>query len=672
MACNVDPRKGSINNYNKIMLFFILIFLLLFNAADGQVLDDTAYIETDDTITGLLQEPAEESDNSDLYETIEDLINNPVDINKAGLKELLAVPYIDISIANMILDYRKKSGRFFSINELNSIRSLSKETLKKISPFLTVTDDISYAKSSGNMSVKLRSRIENDLQKRKGFTGKKFTGSKYKIYNKLTAKYKNIESGFLTDKDPGENSIIDFSSFFISIKNPGFINHIVLGDYTVAWGQGLTLWRPYGFSKGADAVFPLKKNSKIISKYSSSTENNFLRGAAVNFEYLNFSLTAFYSKNKFDANIDSFSNGILSTPVDGLHRTENEIIKRKSSEEVIYGSAFTFNNNFINTGILYYKSVFANSFIPGSVYDIRGDNFNYSSFYYDLYTYKINLFGELSFDGTSLASINGIQIPVNKDFIFVVSIRSYPVNYINLHGFSFGEKSGAGQNEFGIYSGVRWNSPIGTINFYYDQFKFPYASYRIPLPSTGNEFLIDYDNKFVKNFNTRLRFKYENKEIAIEENNLLKLGRRIKKVSRIELVYTISSQFKVKGRFEYNNISMNTGAFEEGFLAFQDLQYYPLPAVGLYSRIVFFETSSYNSAVFEYENDLAGTLLNTALFGEGIRWYLLIKFHPYKIVAITCKYSETFKPKEKSLGSGLMEIEGNLDKRFSLQLDLNY
>ncbi len=658
------------------MAVFIIIFILFFNIASGQALEDTTYREAEETITDLLQEPSEESDNSDLYETIEDLINNPIDINKAVLNELQRVPYIDITTANIILNYRKKFGRFFSVNELNSVGNLSKETVEKISPFLTVTDDMSSAKNSGNLisnySVKLRSRIQNDLQKRKGFIDKKFTGSKYKIYNKIITNYKNIEVGFLTDKDPGENSINDFSSYFLSIKHLGFINNVVLGDYTVAWGQGLTLWRPYGFSKGADAVFPIKKNAKIVNRYASSTENNFLRGAAANFGFKNFLLIAFYSKNKFDANIDSFSNGILSTPIDGLHRTDNEITKRKSSEEIMYGSALNFSNNFINTGILYYKSVFSNPFIPGSMFDIQGDNFNYTSFYYDLYPDKINLFGELSFDGKSLASINGIQIPVNKNFIFVTSIRSYPRNFINLHGFSFGEKSGTGKNEFGIYNGVRWNSPIGTVNFYYDQFKFPYASYGIPLPSTGNEFLIDYKNKFVKNFDTRLRFKYENKETAFNENNLLILGRRIKKVSRLEIIYTISSQFKVKGRFEYNNISMNTGVFEEGFLAFQDLQYNPSQVIGLYSRIVFFKTGSYNSAVYEYENDLAGTLLNTALFGEGIRWYLLVRFNPYKIITISCKYSETFKPKEKSLGSGLMEIDGNLDNRFSFQLDLNY
>jgi len=41
------------------------------------------------------------------------------------------------------------------------------------------------------------------------------------------------------------------------------------------------------------------------------------------------------------------------------------------------------------------------------------------------------------------------------------------------------------------------------------------------------------------------------------------------------------------------------------------------------------------------------------------------------VFTISAKYSETYKPKEKSLSSGNNTINGNLDNRLSLQLDLN-
>ena len=127
----------------------------------------------------------------------------------------------------------------------------------------------------------------------------------------------------------------------------------------------------------------------------------------------------------------------------------------------------------------------------------------------------------------------------------------------------------------------------------------------------------------------------------------------------------------MRGRFEYNNINLKNST-EEGFITFQDIHFYLSSAINLYTRIAFFKTDSFNSAVYEYENDLPGTLISSALFGEGVRWYFVLKIKPYKLVTISCKYSETFKPKENSLGSGLLEIDGNLDNRFSIQLDFNY
>ncbi len=663
-------------NNLSIKIISILLILLFCNSRD-QALGDSTDFKTKEVISNLLQEPSEESDNSDLYDAVEELISNPVNINEAGLSELESVPFMDIKTANQILNHRKKFGHIFSISELYSVEELSKEIIEKISPFLTVVDKNSSRENSGdsffsNLSFDLRSKILNDLQKRKGFTENKFNGSKYKIYNRVRTTYKNFELGFLTDKDPGESSINDFSSYYLFVKKTGIINNMVLGDYLVQWGQGLALWSLYGFSKGADAVFPVKKNSKIINKYTSSTESNFFRGAAVNLKFQNFSLTTFYSRNRVDASIDSVSHGILSIPIDGLHRTENELTKRKSTFETVYGSAITFQNNFLNTGILYYNSVFNNSFIPGSIYDIKGDKFNYTSFFYDIFSERMNLFGEFVYDGVSVALINGIKFPVNKDFIFVTSVRSYPRNFNNIHGFSFGEKSGACKNEFGIYNGIRWNSPAGLINFYYDQFKFPYASYQMPMPSSGNEFLIDYKKTFIKNFETKLRFKYENKEITFDENNISKIVNRIKEISRIEIIYKLNRQFRLKGRFEYNNIIINNNFFEEGFLTYQDIQVNLTALFNFYSRIIFFKTDSFNSAVYEYENDLTGTLLNTALYGEGIRWYLVINFRLSGIVSVSCKYSETIKPKEKTLGTGLLEIDGPLDNRLSLQLDINY
>ncbi|MGQ9643414.1 MAG: hypothetical protein ACUVT3_06120 [Ignavibacterium sp.] len=92
----------------------------------------------------------------------------------------------------------------------------------------------------------------------------------------------------------------------------------------------------------------------------------------------------------------------------------------------------------------------------------------------------------------------------------------------------------------------------------------------------------------------------------------------------------------------------------------------------LYGRIIFFETDSFNSAVYEFENDLTGVLTNLAMYGKGLRWYLMIRYKPFRFATLSLKYAETYKPNETSLSSGNNLIRNNLDNRISFQIDIAY
>jgi len=64
-------------------------------------------------------------------------------------------------------------------------------------------------------------------------------------------------------------------------------------------------------------------------------------------------------------------------------------------------------------------------------------------------------------------------------------------------------------------------------------------------------------------------------------------------------------------------------------------------------------------------------LTNIALFGEGIRWYLLMRYKAMKFITISFKYSETYKPGEQTISSGSNEIRNNVENIISLQIDIN-
>ncbi|MHA2100886.1 MAG: ComEA family DNA-binding protein [Candidatus Kariarchaeaceae archaeon] len=646
---------------------------------------DSTYLDAEEVLENILQEPTGEVDDSNLYEIIEQLIINPLELNTSNVEDLMQIPQVDLEVANLIINHRKKYGVFFSVEELHSIPGLGKDLANQIKLFVyimkepvTTEQDLPEVSTMDNFfsntKFVLRSRLTNDLQTRNGFVTNRFEGTKPKFYNRLLFQYDNkVQLGALAEKDAGELALNEFSSYHFAIRDIGFLNRIVLGDYIIEFGQGLALWSPYGFLKGADAIFPLKKKDRVLRPYSSATETLFLRGAAASVEFSDIVISGFYSKNKFDANIDTLTGDILSTPESGLHRTESEISKRNVAEESIAGARVDYKiPGLLRTGLLHYQASFSNSFSPSSVFDLTGNKFIYTSFSYDLIVKNFNLFGEIVYNGTSVASINSLQFFVGRDFTFTASVRSYPRNYISFRGYAFGERAGVPTNEFGIYTGIKWRTSIGLLNLYYDQFRFPFTTFLNPQPGEGDEFLADFIGKPFNRLETRIRYKYENKDVNGIIDNTKQLVKRLRQLIRFELIYYPTKKLRLKGRFEYNDYRVaSLNEQENGYLFFQDVRFSPTQNFNLYSRIIFFRTDSFNSAIYEYENDLTGVLTNLALFGEGIRWYLILRYRPLYFLTVSAKYSETYKPKEDTISSGVNEIEGNVDNRLSLQIDVN-
>ena len=662
------------------ILFLFLIFVL--TSIDPFAQTDSSYLQTEEIIEDILQEPVGEIDESDLYDILEQLMMNPININEADVEQLTRIPQLDISDARLIVSHRKKYGVFFSVNELNAVEGLSSQLIKNISPFIYVEKTEITNEQQPDQTETIftqskflyRGRFINSLQNNQGFSTNKFEGTKPRIYNRLILKYSNnYQAGIIAEKDPGELSYNEFTAGHVAMNDVGFIYKAVILDYYLEFGQGLTMWSPYAFPKGPDAIYPVKRVDKISKPFTSSTENNFFRGITASFRFSEFTISAFYSDNSFDATIDSVTGSITGTPIDGLHRTPTEIAKKNKASELMLGGRIDYNyKNILGLGVIHYQSKFSNPFEPSSIFDISGNEFQYSALAYDLSFQKFNLAGEFSYNGTSVASINILQLLITDNFTFISSFRNYPSNFFSLHGFAFGERNGATRNEVGIYSGFKWRTPIGLFNFYYDQFKFPYATFFEPVPSSGNEFLFDYLTKPIHKFELRLRYKYENKDVTEPIDNNKEIVDRIRRTIRAEIYYSISNKIRLRGRFEYASFDLtNLNENESGYLIFQDIRYSPTSGLNLYGRIIFFKTDSFNSAVYEYENNLTGVLTNIPLFYQGIRWYLLVRYRPMKPITLSLKYAETYKPGEKSIGSGENLIQGNIDNVLALQIDVN-
>ncbi len=649
----------------------------------------------------LLEDLKSEEDDSKILDFLQDLKRNPYDLNKVTLSQLENIPFISKIIAKKIIDYRNEIKVFRSKRALLKIEGITDDLYEKIKIYLVVrqsTKDIlidetgrkisvSKLKTQESFKVRARFRIIQDLQQRDGFLTGKYSGSRPKIYNQVNSKYDKfnykLEVNLTLEKDAGEKNLNDFVSGFLELKNYNFIKNIVAGDYTLNFSQGLAMWSSQSFSKGIDAVNPLKKKGKGIDGYSSVNEVQFFRGGAarLNFNYFNFDL--FYSNNLYDAAIDSSINEVTSFYYDGYHRTSSETARKNSALEKLFGGRITFEKESMRLGTTYWKSKFSKSIIPDSLiqlYNFSGTSANMIGFDYDFIYKNMNFYGELArSQSNSIANMNSLQITFFKFADILFSYRNYPIDFAPLHSFGFGERNGETYNEIGFYSGITFRPVKGlVVNSYFDQFKFPYRTFFNPVPTSGTDFLTNMEWRAGRGFVLNLKYKNESKELI--RTTMDEFNRDIKRVDnrnqvniRAGFIYHLTERFRVRSRYEYVNVCYsNFGGDNKGYLFFSDLRIIPVTGLVIDTRFIFFDTDDYDSRIYEFESDILGVMSNIALYGQGRRWYLLLKYKPFSHIELAAKYAETYVDGAKSIGSGNDEIIGDINNRISVGVEIGF
>jgi hypothetical protein len=699
-----------------IRLFLSAGFLLwcyvfngvLFAQSDSlRVKGDTVDANDDGTIEMLIENETQDSEDSELLDRLQKLQDNPVDINTANSGELQAIPYIDAILATKILEYRNKNKKFYSIIELRYVEGIDDILYGKIKKFIVVkSSKVDFTKDEfgvvqkirssrkgffSNFNAELRSRFSNDLQPSAGYLDNTYTGTRPKLYNRLITRFSSkgykFSASLLTEKDPGEKSLADHIGGYVEMKAPLILNQVLLGDYTLEFGQGITLWGSYSFSKGSEAVSGIKKKAEDINSYASVNEVQYFRGVAGKVKlptsFGDFSLFGFYSNNNIDASIDTTLNQLSSFYEDGYHRTESEINRDDSGKEKLLGGRFLYETKTFGStkiGLTYYKSEYSKPFKYKSQFDFSGSTSNGLGVDYDIVFKNLNFFGEWARSYTDVVGgVAGVKILFLKQADLIFLVRNYPKNFIMLHSYGFGEQSGTSQNEFGIYSGIRFRiGRLATINAYYDQYKFPYSTFFNPIPTSGNDFLLHTEWNVTRNLKLSTKYKNETKEDVASIVNQYGLEEDIiydrrQSNYRLQFDYDIFRTFRIRSRFEYVFVDYDaTATSQKGILFFSDFRVKPFKDLILDGRFIIFQTDSFDSRIYEFENEINGVVSNFGLYGKGRRWYLLLKYKPYNFLELSAKYAETITEGAKSTGSGNDEILGDLKNRFSLQLEIKF
>lgn len=674
------------------MPFKFLVCILLFGAVQysfAQTPDPEIIVE--DLIEDIIEETDEELDFSEISERLNYYLKNPIDLNKAENQDLVELYFLSPFQIQELLTYRKESGRFISLYELQSITGFDEQSIQRLLPFITIREvgDKKPAIKDGEHDLMLRyGRI---LEKQKGYLVPEKTGQSHYMGtpDRLFVRYRyrlgnKLQVALNMKKDAGEEFFkgnqrngFDFYSASVFIRNIGKVSNLVIGDYSLQLGQGLSLWNGLSFGKGS-LVQNVARQGVGLRPYTSTNESQYLRGIASTISFGKLEILPFISYKQIDATLSSDSSFFSSIGSSGYHRTPSENKNRNSVSQLVYGLNLSYKSDKLKVGATAFQTSFDKPMIPNqqlyNKYSFQGDVLTNSSIDYH-YTYRnVYIFGEGAYSlRRGFGFVNGIIGSLSHQLSFVILHRQYQKEFFSFLNQGFAENSKA-VNEKGLYTGLIWN-PNRRIEWvaYADYFKFPWLRYRVDGPSQGYDVFSQFSYSPKRTLNFLLRYRYRNKqENATREEPVNKLENVVRHQARIEAKYKINETIQFRNRFEFVNYAKGINTSEKGYMLYHDLIVKPPgKAISGNMRLAAFKTDSYDSKIYAFENDVLYGYSFPPYYNTGFRLYSNVRYRIKRNIDFWVRYASFLYPTD-GIGSGLDYIEGNMKSDIRLQVRFQF
>ena len=684
-----------------LILFFLIISIFSFSQEKSEILQQRIEFiaETNEN---------EEIDLTTVMDQLNYFLEHPLNLNFASEDELESLGLLnEIQIRDLVL-HRQLNGKFISIYELQSLKYWDLQTIQFILPFVKIEEKLDQVHIGLKEALKKGSyeayfRYQTIPQVKNGnvnvsdsikmMSNSYYYGNKDHYYSRFRYSYRtNISVGITGDKDPGEQFFkgaekqgFDFYSFHTFYKGGKYLKSFALGDYQVQIGQGLNFWSGFAFGKTSE-VTNVKKSATTIRPYTSTDESRFLRGAAVELGYKQFSLLLFGSKKKMDAikDIDSSiidEEKITSIQMTGLHRTTNEIARKNEITEKIGGLNLKYKFKSFQCGVasVYqgYDFIYSKQYQPYNQFDFRGRSLVSTSGDYSWVIRNFNFFGEISTVSSTgtFVQLHGVLIALDSRASMSVVYRNYDKAYQTFFNSGFSEGTNT-QNEKGIYVGLKLKlSNALTFNSYADYFLFPWLKYQVDKPSFGHEYLAQLNYKPSKQLEIYGRFREQlrQKNSRDSDGTISEVEDVLQRNYRFNLNYAVSESITLKSRIEYVTINRLSSQPETGVIIAQDLQYKPksLP-FDVSFRYVLFQTDSYDSRIYMYESNSPTVFSIPAYYYKGSRGYILFRYTFLKKFDLWIRYGNTIYVNKTSIGTGTEAINGSVKSDISIQLRMKF
>jgi len=640
----------------KALMFLIVLSTSVYGQGQPSARDSIdGYHETLETLLEEEELGDEEAEGTDY---LVQLSENPIDLNTAGFKELQHIPDITPLIAYRILSARN-TRPFSSVRDLLSVEGFDQRLYRRAIPFVTVQPP----HSALPFSFQVRSRIQSDIQKRSGYVQGDYPGGREKLYTRVSLSAAlsptvGVQMNVTSEKDPGEMLADGFLSAYLSFRLPTLT--VSAGDFSISSGNVHVFAR--GFRPGGKQGIR-RETPVAISGYRSSDEHRFFRGVAATGSMLGVSFGMFYSNKSVHGTI--LNGTSLSLYRTGLFRTPGEQSKRNVTRERVAGGFLSAH--------------------PGAGFSA----------------------GLAGFDARFLAGRRALQaIGVNVAWEGRIGGMSGSVAGENAGGRSF---SAAATLE--PFTG--WTFSLATETFTRG-FSGPYTLTRSPVSESvsaagvrarlnrwsrihlsiyredfregrqGRGFSEYEHGAMIESFvsvssdlQIDLRFRMRTSPYGME--SIDSLGRRIilsevQELMKFRIGVSTGRRTAVAwtSRIELARASAPDGAARLGLMISQEIRYVPAKDLRIQAKVTLFAIDAYDARVFAFEPSVPGMMVNRVLQGEGTRSALSLLYRIMPAVEISGAFSTEVQDGRRAIGSGLEEIQGDTQSRFTLQIDLRF
>lgn len=618
----------------------------------------------------LTAEDAEESYGEETMELLENIADNPINLNQVTREELEQLPFLTAQQVEGIMEYVYRYGPVRSIGELQMVTSLDYDTRRLLEHFVCIGEQparspwpkLSDVAKYGRHSLTLTGKIP--FYQRKGDENG-YLGYPYRHDLRYQFTYNDrLKIGLTAAQDAGEPFFsrgnrqgYDHYAYYFQLRHTGRLEALNLGMFRVQLGMGLIMNSGFRLGKLA-SLQSMGRSTHALTAHSSRSAANYLRGAAATVRIGNrWHVTAYASYRGMDATLND--DGTARTLLyDGYHRTPLEISKKHNTHATDLGGSVGYRKGslYVNANVVY--THFDRALQPQKQnalyrrYAAEGQSFTNASLDYGYTNSRFTIAGETAVnkDG-AIAALHTVGIQLGSTLSLMVLHRYYDKKYTALHARSFSENSSV-QNEHGIYAGINWHpTPVWLIQAYADYAHFAWARYQASAASDA--------------FDAMLTTRYSRKRWTIEGRYRMHLRQRdntdktmlvnrYEHRGRLRIGLDVTPQLSLQTQADAVCMQSKTDT-SKGIMLSEHAtwQWRWLKADACFG---WFRTDDYDSRIYMYERSVQNDYSFPMYYGRGLRYAVMLRADIGRRFVVAAKVGVTNYFDRSTIASGLQTI----------------